>query len=76
MRGCKAGTAMALLASLGVGWAATQAAAQQSCDVDGNGYVRADEAAACAERDYSTLVGNDEGVSRERFERAFPETER
>jgi hypothetical protein len=75
MRGCKAGTAMALLASLGVGWAATQAAAQQSCDVDGNGYVSADEAAACAERDYSTLVGNDESVSRERFERAFPETE-
>jgi hypothetical protein len=66
---------MALLAALGVGWAATQAAAQQSCDVDGNGYVSADEAAACAERDYSTLVGDDERVSRERFEQAFPETE-
>jgi hypothetical protein len=66
---------MALLAALGVGWAATQASAQQSCDVDGTGYVSADEAAACAERGYSTLVGNDESVSRERFEQAFPETE-
>jgi hypothetical protein len=66
---------MALLAALGVGWTATQAAAQQSCDVDGTGYVSADEAAACAERGYSTLVGNDESVSRERFEQAFPETE-
>ena len=75
MGGCKSGTAMALLAALGVGWAATQAAAQQSCDVDGTGYVSADEAAACAERGYSTLVGNDESVSRERFEQAFPETE-
>jgi hypothetical protein len=75
MHGCKSGTAMALLAALGVSLAATQAAAQQSCDVDENGYVSADEAAACAERDYSTLVGSDESISRERFEEAFAETE-
>jgi len=75
MHGCKSGTAMALLAALGVALAATQATAQQSCDVDGNGYVSADEAAACAERDYSTMVGDEEAITRERFEQAFPATE-
>jgi hypothetical protein len=66
---------MALLAALGVALAATQATAQQSCDVDGNGYVSADEAAACAERDYSTMVGDEEAITRERFEQAFAATE-
>jgi len=75
MHGCKSGTAMALLGALGVALAATQATAQQSCDVDGNGYVSADEAAVCAERDYSTMVGDEEAITRERFEQAFPATE-
>jgi hypothetical protein len=75
MHGCKSGTAMALLAALGVALAATQATAQQSCDVDGNGYVSSDEAAACAERDYSTMVGDEEAITRERFEQAFAATE-
>jgi hypothetical protein len=66
---------MALLGALGVALAATQATAQQSCDVDGNGYVSADEAAVCAERDYSTMVGDEEAITRERFEQAFPATE-
>lgn len=76
MPGRKSGTAMALLAALGVGLGATQVLAQQAgCDVDGNGYVSADEAAACAERDYSTLIGDQEAISRERFEQAFPASE-
>jgi hypothetical protein len=66
---------MALLGALGVALAATQATAQQSCDVDGNGYVSADEAAVCAERDYSTMVGDEEAITRERFEQAFSATE-
>jgi hypothetical protein len=77
MQGCKSGTAMALLAALGVGLGAAEASAQQvvGCDVDSNGYVSADEAATCAERDYSTMVGDQEAITRERFEQAFPATE-
>ena len=77
MPGCKSGTAMALLAALGVGFGATQVTAQQvaGCDVDGNGYVSADEAEACAERGYSTMIGDQEAITRERFEQAFPASE-
>jgi hypothetical protein len=74
MQDHRCGTAMALLVALGVGFGATQALAQ-ACDVDGNGYVSADEAAACTERDYSAMVGDEEAVSREQFEEAFPASE-
>jgi hypothetical protein len=59
MQGSKSGTAMALFAALGVGLGAAEAAAQQvvGCDAGSNGYVSADEAAMCAERDYSTSDG-------------------
>jgi hypothetical protein len=70
-------TAMALLATLGIAFGAVQATAQETtgCDENSNGYVSAEEAATCAERDYSTIVGNDEAITRERFEQAFAETE-
>jgi hypothetical protein len=70
------GTAMALLAALGVALSATQVTAQEgSCDVDRDGYVSAGEAAACAERDYSVMRDDQEEITRERFEQAFAATE-
>jgi hypothetical protein len=77
MQGSKSGTAMALFAALGVGLGAAEAAAQQvvGCDAGSNGYVSADEAAMCAERDYSTILGDQEVSTRQRFEQAFAATE-
>jgi hypothetical protein len=76
MQGEKLETAMALLAALGIAFGAAQATAQETgCDENSNGYVSVEEAATCAERDYSTIVGNDEAITQERFEQAFAETE-
>jgi hypothetical protein len=74
MRGYKGGTAMALLAALGIALGAAQASAA-GCDVNDDGYVSADEAATCADRDYSTMVGSEEAITQERFEQAFADTE-
>jgi hypothetical protein len=73
----KVGTAMALLAALGIAFGAAQATAQETagCDENSNGYVSADEAATCAEHGYSTIVGSEEAITRNRFEQAFAETE-
>jgi hypothetical protein len=73
----KVGTAMALLAALGIAFGAAQATAQETagCDENSNGYVSADEAAACADRDYSRMVGSEESTTREQFEQAFAATE-
>jgi hypothetical protein len=73
----KVGTAMALLAALGIAFGAAQATAQENagCDENSNGYVSADEAAACADRDYSRMVGREESTTREQFEQAFAATE-
>jgi uncharacterized membrane protein YgcG len=74
MQAYNGGTAMALLAALGVVLGATQATAA-GCDVNDDGYVSADEAATCADRDYSTMVGSEEAITKERFDQAFADTE-
>ena len=74
-------TAMALVAGLTLAVGTLPAAAQQQqqtmavCDQDDNGYVSADEARACAERDWSALVGDEESMSRERFDETFADAD-
>ena len=60
------GSALSLLLALGL--AGGPAHAQSAvCDDDGNGYVSADEAEQCADRNYSTLLGGEESMSEESF---------
>jgi hypothetical protein len=76
MQGYQSGTALALFAALGVSLGGAEASAQGAgCDADGNGYVSAEEAATCAERDYSALATDQEAISREQFEGAFAASE-
>lgn len=71
-------TAIGLLAGLGLALGSLPAAAQQQeefnsavCDTDNNGYISADEAAACADQQYSDWVGEEESLSQERFGESF-----
>jgi hypothetical protein len=72
MKGYTTATAVALLAGLGMLSGALPAAAQQqgttTCDQDNNGYVSASEARTCAESDWSAIVGDEESMTRERFD--------
>jgi len=74
MQGYNDGTAMALLAALGVALGATQATAA-GCDGNDDTYVSSDEAATSADRDHSTMVDSEEAITQERFEQAFADTE-
>jgi hypothetical protein len=68
----KTTTAMALLAGVGLGLGALPAAAQVQgvfnsalCDTDNNGYISAGEARECADREYTTLLGDEESLTPE-----------
>lgn len=59
-------SAFALLLALGSG--AGQVRAQDAiCDMDSNGLISASEAEDCADRDYTSLLGDNESMDEESF---------
>ncbi|MDX1541641.1 MAG: hypothetical protein R3349_09585, partial [Geminicoccaceae bacterium] len=58
-------SAVSLLVALGL--AAGQVQAQAVCDTDDNGQISVSEAEDCADRDYTTLLGDKESMTDEDF---------
>jgi hypothetical protein len=77
MRSFETSTALAVVVGLGFAVASLPASAQgmAACDRDGNGYVSTGEAQDCDQQSFGEMAGDEDYVTEEQFNEAYPDTE-